>query len=102
MDRPADVFNVHVAEDFAVLGDLALDVGEGKVVEVAVGGEVAVDLVGGEVVLAAGEVHLHRAGDGAQVHVTVRGVEVDSCAQSGCGHVSPAGVRRLHGRIWAR
>ena len=56
-----DVFNMHVAEDLAALRDLALDFGEGEVVAVAVGGQVAVDLVGGEVVLAVGEVRLHRS-----------------------------------------
>ena len=58
MDGPGDVFHVHVAEDLAVLRDLALDLREGQVVAVAVGGQVALDLVGGEVVLAVGEVRL--------------------------------------------
>ena len=66
-------------KDLPVHRDPALDFREGQVVAVAVGGQVAVHLVGGEVVLVVGEVHLHRAGDRVQVHIAVRR-----------GHVSPA------------
>ena len=62
-DRPADVLNVHIAQNFAVLLDSAFDLGEGNVTAVAVDGEVAVHLVGGEVVLAVGEVNLDRTGN---------------------------------------
>ena len=50
------------------------------------------DLVGGEVVLVVGEVHLHRAGDGAEMDVAVGGGDVDARAQPGRGHVALAGV----------
>ena len=61
VDRAGDVFNMHVAEDFTALRDLALDFRDGDVVGVAVDREIAVDLVSGEIVLAAGEVNLHGA-----------------------------------------
>ena len=79
-------------KNFAALRDLALDLRKRQVVAVAVGGNVAVHLVGGKVVLAAGKVHLHRAGDRAQMNVAVRRRDADSRAQPRRGHVALAGV----------
>src|SRR5208337_1380223 len=97
MHRSGDVFHMHVTVDLAALGDLAFDLGEGKVVGVAVDGEIALYLVGGEVVPAAGEVHQHRARNGAQMRVPVGGADADARAQAGRGHVSTACVHRYLG-----
>ena len=72
MNRPGEVLHVHLAEDLAVQRDLALDFGERQVVAAPVGGDVAVDLVGREIALVGGEVHLHRPGDGVEVNIAVR------------------------------
>ena len=76
--RSGGVLDVYIAEDVAALGDLALDFGESEVIDVAVDGEVSVDLVGGEIVAAVGEVDLDGAGDGAEMDVAVGGAEVDA------------------------
>ena len=98
MDGPGEALHVHFAEDVAVDGDFAFHLGEGDVVAAAVGGDVAGDLVGGEIALVGGEVHLHRSGDGVEVDVAVADGEVGAGAQTGRGHVAVARVDRDQGR----
>ena len=71
MNGPTDVFEVYIAEYFAVEGDLAFDFREGEVVAVAIGGDVAGDFVSGEIATVVGEMHLDGTLNGAQVHVAV-------------------------------
>jgi hypothetical protein len=47
---------VDIAQDFAILRDLALDIAECEVIGVAIRADVSLDVVGREVVLATGEV----------------------------------------------
>ena len=82
--------------------------GKGQVVHVAVEGQVALNIVGGEfVVPSAGKVRHDRAGHRVEVNISARG-DVDARAQSGRGHVVPSrvhrhlgGFRHGHGQVHA-
>ena len=87
---------MHIAENLAALRDLALDLGEGQVVQIAVGGHIALNIVGGKVMIAVGEVRLDRPGNRAEVNVSVR-FDADAGAQPGRGHVAFAGIHRSFG-----
>src|ERR1700679_2390156 len=99
VNRPGHILNVHVAQDVAILRHLALDLRKGEVVAIAVGGYVAFNLVRGEVVMAAGEVDLHRTRDGAEVDVSLRGGDAYAGAETGNCDITTAIVDADVGRL---